>query len=353
MSFTIEALEEGAAKAKVAKTAEATKILTEGLRGGTHAMHRLEEAISTSDFHTSLLDGFKLASVELMTQASREWEPLALRTTVPDFRAVKVRDFFGGLDLKRVPEGTEYPLASVEQTELELKAEKFGSGFLFTWEMWKNRDFSGLLNIPQMFANAAIESENKNVFGLLLDNKGALNTKFFKGAAAGTGALSWGTLEAAYKAQSLRKRLDGRSGVDLTDYYLVVHPAAVIDAERLINAPEVEVTSGDRKTREANPFRGRLKVLAPQTLADLGMKPEQWFLLPGAKSKNPALGITFLQGHENPDMRVQNNQGNALGGGQILFEDGSFENDTIHYRVRHVHGAATLFDSAAYASTGA
>lgn len=353
MSFTIEALEEGAAKANAAKTAEATKILTEGLRGGTHAMHRLEEAISTSDFHTSLLDGFKLASVELMTQASREWEPLALRTTVPDFRTVKVRDFFGGLDLQRVPEGTEYPLASVEQTELELKAEKFGSGFLFTWEMWKNRDFSGLLNIPQMFANAAIESENRNVFGLLLDAAGGLNTGFFKEASAGTGALSWDTLEAAYKAQSLRKRIDGRSGVDLSDYYLVVHPAAAIDAERLISAPEIEVTEGKRKVREANPFRGRLKVLAPQTLADLGMDPAQWFLLPGAKSKNPALGITFLQGHENPDMRVQNNQGNALGGGQILFEDGSFENDTIHYRVRHVHGAATLFDSAAYASTGA
>lgn len=354
MSFTIEALEEGAAKAKVAKTAEATKILTEGLRGGTHAMHRLEEAISTSDFHTSLLDGFKLASVELMAQATREWEPLALRTTVPDFRTVKVRDFFGGLDLKRVPEGTEYPLASVEQTELELKAEKFGSGFLFTWEMWKNRDFSGLLNIPQMFADAAIESENRNVFGLLLNGTdGSLNSTFFKGDAAGTGALSWDSLEAAYKAQALRKRIDGRSGVDLSDYYLVVHPAAAIDAERLISAPEIEVTEGKRKVREANPFRGRLKVLAPQTLADLGMKTEQWFLLPGAKSKNPALGITFLQGHENPDMRVQNNQGNALGGGQILFEDGSFENDTIHYRVRHVHGAATLFDSAAYASTGA
>lgn len=353
MHFMIDVLEESAAKANAAKTAEATKILTEGLRGGIHARHRLEEAISTSDFHTSLLDGFKLASIELMTQATREWEPLALRTTVPDFRSVKVRDFFGGLDLQRVPEGTEYPLASIQQTELELKAEKFGSGFLFTWEMWKNRDFSGLLNIPQMFANAAIDSENRNVFGLLLDAAGGLNTGFFKEASAGTGALSWDTLEAAYKAQPLRKRIDGRSGVDLTDYYLVVHPAAAIDAERLINAPEVEVTSGNRKTREANPFRGRLKVLAPQTLADLGMNPEQWFLLPGAKSKNPALGITFLQGHENPDMRVQNNQGNALGGGQILFEDGSFENDTIHYRVRHVHGAATLFDSAAYASTGA
>lgn len=352
MSFTLDALEESARKAKAAKTVEATKILTEGLRGGTHALHRLEEAISTSDFHTALLDGFKLASVELMAQSTREWEPIALRTTVPDFRSVKVRDFFGGLDLQRVPEGTEYPLASIQQTELELKAEKFGSGFQFTWEMWKNRDFSGLLNIPKMFANAAIESENRNVFGLLLTKDGSLNGKFFKGAATGTGALTWETLEAAYKAQALRKRIDGRSTVDLTDYYLVVHPAAALDAERLVNIERIERTTGDVKTTEANPFRGRVKVLAPQTLADLGMKPEQWFLLPGAKSKNPALGITFLQGHENPDMRVQNNQGNALGGGQILFEDGSFENDTIHYRVRHVHGAATLFDSAAYASTG-
>lgn len=354
MHFMIDVLEESAAKAKVAKTAEATKILTEGLRGGIHARHRLEEAISTSDFHTSLLDGFKLASVELMAQATREWEPLAVRTTVPDFHTVKARDFFGGLKLQRVPEGTEYPLGSLEQLEISLQAEKFGSGYKFTWEMWKNREFSGLLDIPQLFADAAIESENSNVFGLLLNGTdGSLNGTFFKGDAAGTGALTRENLQAAWSKQALRKRIDGKSAADLSDYYLVVHPSAVLEAEALVNTAEVVVKESKTEYKTPNTLRGRLKVMAPRTLADLGMKPEQWFLLPGAKSKNPALGITFLQGHENPDMRVQNNQGNALGGGQIVFEDGSFSNDTIDYRVRHVHGAATLLDTAAYASTGA
>lgn len=355
-NFTIADLEESAHKSNSAKTAEATQILKEGLTFGGSRLRRLEEAISTSDFHTALLDGFKIASVEIMGKATREWETLAVKSTLPDFRSVKVRDFFGGLNLQLVPEGTEYPLGKIAETNFELNADKYGGGYKFTYEMWKNRDFSGLLNIPQMFANAAIEAENKVVFGALLNAKdGGLNTGFFKGSSAGTGALSAATLEAAWKAQSVRKRIDGKSGVDLTDYYLVIHPAMVMDAERLINADKIERQdeTGKITTTEMNPFRGRFKILAPQTLADLGMKPKQWFLLPGAKSKNPALGVAFMQGAEQPDMRVQNNQGETLTGGRILFEEGSFSNDTIDYRVRHVVGATTLFDSAAYASTGA
>lgn len=348
--MTIEAALEGAHDN--VKVLEALKIFNEGRNGGIHARHRLEEAMSTSDFHTRLMDGFKIGAVELMKSATREWEPIAAKALVPDFRKVHMRDFFGGLTLQLVPEGSEYPLETLEETSLEIGVSKYGSGVKFTYEMWKNRDFSSLVNIPQLFANAAIDAENRNVFGLLLNAQGTPSS-FFKGPGAGTGALNAETLEAAYVAQTQRKRLDKKSAVDLTDLYLVVPAGLALTAERLVNAERVERTVGDLKTTEANPFRGRIKILVSQTLTDLGATAGTWFLLPGAQSKNPALGIAFLNGGEAPDMRVLNNQGQNLSGGQVIFEEGSFLDDTIHYRVRHVTGSALLMDSAAYGSTGA
>lgn len=353
--FTVQLAEDAARKNQAHEIAEATRILREGLTGGIHAMHRLEEAISTSDFHTRLVQGFQLAGIELVKKSEREWEPLAVRTTVPDFRSVQIKDFFGGLTLEEIPEGAEYPLGGFQDTNLELKAKKYGAGYKFTWEMWRNRDFSGLLNIPQTFANAAIDAENRAVFGLFLNGQGKPNATLFDSKdGQGTKPLGYAALEEAYTALTLRKRIDGKSAVDLHELYLVVHPANLINAERLLNADKIKRTlDGGEEVTEQNPLRGRVKVLASQTLADLGADPKAWYLVPGKTSKNPALGMAFLQGREAPEFRAQNNQGTLLGGGQLLFEDGSFRNDTIEYRVQHVLGAATLFNQATFASTGA
>ena len=66
-----------------------------------------------------------------------------------------------------------------------------------------------------------------------------------------------------------------------------------------------------------------------------------WFILPvpRAGQKN-AIYVGKLIGYETPDIRVQANQGNAIGGGALSPQSGSFDNDTLYMRVRHVVGAA-------------
>ena len=123
-----------------------------------------------------------------------------------------------------------------------------------------------------------------------------------------------------------------------------------------IAAGALNTLSGDVKTVEANPFRGVITVVAPKALArynKAATAATTWFLLPAPGSENPALVKASLRGYENPDIRQKNDTGVAVGGGQLSPDEGSFLDDTISYRGRHVVGAATVMPFAVYASTGA
>ena len=79
-----------------------------------------------------------------------------------------------------------------------------------------------------------------------------------------------------------------------------------------------------------------------------------WFLLPGPNTNvKPAAGVAFMAGEESPDLRVKNDQGNRIGGGSVGPEEGSFDDDTIQYRVRHIAGGVALYDDAVYVGVGA
>ena len=67
-----------------------------------------------------------------------------------------------------------------------------------------------------------------------------------------------------------------------------------------------------------------------------------WMVLPkpGTTHKSPLWAAT-LTGYETPDYRYLNNQGKSLGGGDLGPDDGSFDDDSVQYRARHIFGAAT------------
>jgi hypothetical protein len=75
-------------------------------------------------------------------------------------------------------------------------------------------------------------------------------------------------------------------------------------------------------------------------------------VLPLPSAPRPAFYSGFLAGYEAPDLRYKNDQGGRLGGGAIPANEGSFDDDTIYFRVRHVHGAAFGDPKFTYASDG-
>lgn len=333
---------------------EAIKTFKAGLNGSPMAQATLQEAMSTSDFAPRLGQGFEIQMLDIWKDTPKEWEGVAKKVVVPDFNATKLGAFLTGTDLLPVNEGEEYKAQDVTETTVDIKAQKYGRRRQWTLELQVARQFSVLANIPRDFADGAVKAENVAAFSGLLDAKGAINTGFFTGAAKPSNTpLNAANLEKAYQSLFLRKGIDGVKTADVSDLYLVVHPAQLFAANRLVNADtiETEISSGVKVT-EANPFRGIVKVIAPQTLADAGMDANAWFLLPGANSKNPALGVAFLQGYEQPDIRVRNDQGSRVGGGDLAPEEGNFLADLIEYRVRHIVGGTALFNQGAFASTG-
>ena len=70
---------------------------------------------------------------------------------------------------------------------------------------------------------------------------------------------------------------------------------------------------------------------------------------PGTTAKAPTW-FAHLTGYETPDYRYANNQGRAMGGGDLGPDEGSFLNDSIEYRARHICGAATGDPALTYAS---
>ena len=77
-----------------------------------------------------------------------------------------------------------------------------------------------------------------------------------------------------------------------------------------------------------------------------------WFVVPKPGGPKPALWTAKLRGHEQPDLRVKADQGNRVGGGAIAYDEGSFEIDTIEWRVRHVFGAQNGDPTFTYVSLG-
>ena len=80
---------------------------------------------------------------------------------------------------------------------------------------------------------------------------------------------------------------------------------------------------------------------------------ETWFILPPPNAPRAGLVVAFLTGHEAPDLRVKSDAGQRPGGGIISPEQGSFDEDTTQYRVRHVVDAALMDPKLTYVSTGA
>lgn len=338
------------------KVVEAAKLFNEGMGGSNHAAFRLQEALSTSDFPIMLGKAFQVEAIQTQKDAVKEFESFTYETKVDDFKPKKMIDLFGSEIFEDVLEGEEYKGGKLDETEIEVSVGKTGKGFGLTWELRRNRQFSDLANFPKTLGHAAINTENKKVFEVFVAADG-FKTDFF--GTVDTKPLTPDNLQLAL--QSLALNEDHRGDlVDLTGMILLVGPTLQYEANRIINAAELElqVTDGTKvtKTRMLNPFRGLVTVVVSRRMTSIdrsATRASSWALLPNKASSNPSVVKANLTGEETVDIRVKRDQGDRVGGGAVSIEDGSFNDDTIWFRGRHIVGAAKGFDYAVYASKGA
>lgn len=333
---------------------EAKALLEAAWAGDPVARLRVNEAITTSDLFKSasgvVLDRIMLADYE--RAAGGTWSKFSARTQVKDFKKKQLLELSSNTaGLPRVPEHANYSKSNVGAAERFISVAKFGEQYGYTFEARVNDDIGELEAVPGGWAYQATATEDQVSLEQMVNTlTGAPNTAFFNAGNGniGTGALTAENLQAGITTATTKRDKDGKLLV-APAMQLVVGPALQFTAERIINTSEVRTTEADGTvTVQSNPFRGKVTLTVLPNLPGTA-----WFLLPvPQQGRKNAFYTAFLRGYETPDLRAKSDQGVRIGGGAINPSEGSFDDDTIWFRVRHIVGAAQGDPTFTYASDG-
>jgi hypothetical protein len=332
--------------------------LYQDVLGGSYlAMHRFQEAMTTSDFPLlfgDVLDRQLLAAYDEWPVA---WQQIARRGTVRDFRKVKRFTMDGGgAVLDKVGQVQEYPAAGRVEGKYEYAAEKYGRRMPFSWEDFVNDDLDAFRESPNVLAAAARRTEERFATALYAGVSGP-NTAFFTAGNGNimTAKLSTGSLQEAFTKVSKQRDPDGNP-IYIEMMHLVVPPALEVTANNIINAVDIEFTEvSGRVVRSNNWLKNRLRILVNPWLPILAATANgdtSWYLAADPGRGRPAMEVGFLRGNEQPATFVKTPNAMRVGGGLINPTEGDFDTDSIEYKVRHVVGGTLMDPKMAVASDG-
>ena len=377
---------------KSTKGAALIKDLAEAMRGNYSAMARLKEAISSQDFPILFGQVTQLALQGQYARLPQQWTAFSSRFTATNLKNQRLMDWnptFGQLPaqnggetrhpfaLPRIPELTEFPTFKLEARGQEWGINKYGARFPFSFEAFLNDELQVIQDMPAEMAAMGRDTEDVLTTGVIASATGP-NPDYFNadwdfGTLANQGnilegnpPLSVNALELAMQEIGLRRinGLQGRPVVVPNGWVLVVPPSMEITANEIAAIASQEIVRGDPDSAagqvrfvRANQARGRFTVQVNQWLPLIDTSDTAattWYLLPqgGTTGTRKAIVTTFLAGNELPELRIKNDAGSNIGGGDISPFQGSFVNDDVQYRVRHFVGAAGLDPSPAMVSLG-
>lgn len=332
--------------------------LIESYRDGSkRAQLEITEAITTSDLARyasgALVDREMLQNYQALPT---QWPKFCTQTTTNSFEPKYMSALeLGGQVFKDVPERTPYQMAdSPTLSEYPVQVKKTGLLYGWSFEAGVNDDLDQLLVLPRAFPQMAVDTEDDRALRLMVNlETGALNTTFFNGSNGNIGTLKLSATNLETVLNALRQKRDPKTGtLMLAQYQLVVGPALEGLANRIVAATEWRVTQTDGTvTTEPNPLNGRVTVVVNEK-----QPGQSWIVMPKpGTSRRPALIFAKMRGYEQPEFRYQANGGQLVSGAAIPVTAGSFDDDTIWYRGRHILGVAHGDPSLTYGSdnTGA
>lgn len=348
----------------MANLAEAATFMTD-IYQGREPLWKFNEAMTTSDFpllFTDIIDRQVLSSYK---QASYSWGSYARRGTVRDFRAVK-RHFTDGAEgvLSSVKETAEYPEASLTEGEYSYAVKKYGRRIPMSWELMINDDVGAFRDLPERLGKAARRSEEKFVTELFAGTTGPKASTFT--AIVGNPALSITALQSAMSVLLTQKDADNEP-IAVEQMTLVVPPQLQVTAQNILNATSVQLgivgqgadaaPASETRLVTSNWLRGQGIVNAVTNfylpVVSTTNGDTSWYLMASPAAGRPAMEIGFLIGHESPEIFRQSPNAMRVGSNGLIDPmNGSFENDSIHYKVRHVFGGAIFDKKMIVASNG-
>lgn len=335
---------------------EAATLFSKGRSGRDAAMQaKLIEAFTTHDFPALLGDAFQTQALQAQEAATQEFEQLYRDETVDNFLDNKFVDMWSDDEFEEVNEGEEYKAGTLQtHDEIRYRTRKQGKKYGLTYELIRNRQFSALANFPKYLGDGDVRGQNTAVSNLLVDAEGNWNAAMFGDSIANT-PLTGDNLQAAIQDIAMRENYRGDL-LDTSNLALVYGPALRPTVEFLLNADELELTveEGNKKVtrRLRNPFRNMVTPIESRTIGKRLTNKQGWALVQMGAAETPAIIRSRLSGHENLEIRVKSDQGRYIGGGDVPFEQGSFDDDTLWYRGRSFWNFDAAFTDGNYASNG-
>lgn len=312
--------------------------------GSKRAALELNEALTTSDLAQfasgMLIDREMLSNYDSLPT---QWTKFLTPTTLKDFKPKYMSQLeLGAQVFKDVPERTAYPMAEGPTLgEYPIQGKKTGLLWGFSFEAQVNDDLDQLMLVPNQMPQMAVDTEDDRGLRLLINlETGALNTTFFSVGNANIGTLELNAENLQTVITSLRTKRDSVTGAIIPSgtLQLVVGPALQFVAENILAADKVILVDSVTGTRREMPnvLRGKVELVVNEK--QLG---ESWIVMPkpGTARRAP-FWFARVRGYEKPDFRYKADQGRAIGGGDIVVNEGSFDDDTIWYRGRHIMGVA-------------
>jgi hypothetical protein len=341
--------------------AEAAKLI-EQVVNGRAPMHRLQEAMSTSDFPLLFGDIIDRSMLGTYEQWPSVWQRIAKKGSVKDFRTKRQFVMDGAeAPLGKVGSGEEYDETSVTENKYDYKVDKYGRRIPFLWEVFVNDDLDALRDMPQRLGNAARNTEERLATELFVDSTGPDATFFAAGNSnriiTGGAGLDADKLGAGFKAIRSQKDTEGNP-IWTGTLRLVVPPALEVAGLNLLNAMQVVTAPGATSGQQVitqNWMTSRFDLVVNPWLPIIDTsanKDTTWYLFAEPSVGRPAMEVGFLRGRDTPELFMKAPDAIRIGGGTVGAEEGSFATDGIDYKVRHVVGGGLLDPKAALAYIG-
>lgn len=338
---------------------------------GRVPFYRLQETMTTSDFplmYGDLLDRQLLAAYQEWTPA---WAGFARAGTVRDFRTNR-RYQLDGVDhsLEAVVEQAEYETAKLDESKYDFTVTKYGRIVPISWEAWLNDDLDMFRDLPERLARSARRTEDRFAAGLIADTSGPHASFFTAGnanivnqankAQTNNPPLSIAGLQDGFTVLSQMTDAGGEP-IMIDAAVLMVPPALRVVAQNIMNATQIEVglvgqgaaaaPAAEQRLITANWIRNNLRVVVNPYLPVISTTNgnTSWYLLADPAVGPAAIEVARLRGHEVPDVFLKRGDAELVRGNDPF---GTFTNDSIYYKVRHVVGGTRLNPKMAVASNG-
>ena len=327
--------------------------LLENKAGDRQYVHefKLKEAITTSDFPYLFGQVLERDILARYQTAPTDWQPYVKMRNVKDFRAVDIHKVQGNDNvLDEVKQKGEYLISPMSDYHYSLAVKKYGRQFDISWESVINDYFAAFGDLPQRFADAAINTEAYRVSSLITSAAGP-NALLFGAPIAdidGQNVTNRGTLQltATNLATTLGLMAAQRDvlgkPLGIRGVHIVVPPVLEITARQIL-------TSTALRQAMTYPQVG----ITANVLADMGLQLHinpwlpvidvsgngntTWYVF-AEPSQGASVYVARLRGYEQPEICMKDSDKVSMTGGALSPFTGDFATDNIFYRVRHVFG---------------